>query len=185
VRLVHFSEALRRSCSYGICQQQNSIPEFRALVSLKWNILYRVKINLHLPLSAHFCSSLKYLAPVNCRFLVRKLIYWTRKIARCYRNALVEIIINSESSKTMLLHRYKVTNKCVKVVVWFVNALQILPQHVSAIHCHHQGVVFTSGATQTIGVLWMSLMWITICPVWPAVEGCGRIPRQLATLNKL
>jgi hypothetical protein len=33
--------------------------------------------------------------------------------------------------------------------------VQVLSQHVSAIHCHYQGVVFTSEATQTISVLWM------------------------------
>jgi hypothetical protein len=30
-----------------------------------------------------------------------------------------------------------------------------LPQHVSASHCHHQGVIVTSEATQAISVLWM------------------------------
>jgi hypothetical protein len=30
-----------------------------------------------------------------------------------------------------------------------------LPQHVSASHCYHQGVVVTSEATQAISVLWM------------------------------
>jgi hypothetical protein len=30
-----------------------------------------------------------------------------------------------------------------------------LPQHVSASHCHHQGIVVTSEATQVMSVLWM------------------------------
>jgi hypothetical protein len=42
---------------------------------------------------------------------------------------------------THFLYRYEVTNKCVDVVVRFIDTFQILPQHVSAIHCHHQGVV--------------------------------------------
>jgi hypothetical protein len=33
------------------------------------------------------------------------------------------------------------TKKCVEVLVWFIDKFQILPQHVSAVHCHHQGVV--------------------------------------------
>jgi hypothetical protein len=37
--------------------------------------------------------------------------------------------------------RYEVTNKCVEVVVRFIDTFQILPQHVSAIRCHHQGIV--------------------------------------------
>jgi predicted protein tyrosine phosphatase len=56
---------------------------------------------------------------------------------------------------TGLEYRYEVTNKCVKVVVGFIDPFQILPQHVSAIHCHHQVVVFTAEATQAISVLWM------------------------------
>jgi hypothetical protein len=35
---------------------------------------------------------------------------------------------------------YEVTNKMVEVVVGFIGTFQILP-HVSAIHCHHQGVI--------------------------------------------
>jgi hypothetical protein len=65
-----------------------------------------------------------------------------------------------------LYYRYKVTNKCVKIIVWFISAFQILPQHVSAIHCHHQEVVFTSEATQTISVLWMydyGLQFVQCC----------------------
>jgi hypothetical protein len=40
-----------------------------------------------------------------------------------------------------------------------------LPQHVSTSHCHHQGVVVTSEASQAISVLWMYCIWITIRPV--------------------
>jgi hypothetical protein len=32
----------------------------------------------------------------------------------------------------------------------FINAFQDLPQHVSASHCHHQGVVVSSEATQPV-----------------------------------
>jgi hypothetical protein len=32
-----------------------------------------------------------------------------------------------------------------------------LPQHVSASHCRHQGVVVTSEATQAISVMWMCM----------------------------
>jgi hypothetical protein len=32
----------------------------------------------------------------------------------------------------------------------FINAFLDLPQHVSASHCHHQGVVVSSEATQAI-----------------------------------
>jgi hypothetical protein len=38
--------------------------------------------------------------------------------------------------------------------------------------CHHQGLVFTSELAQTMSVLWMYDVWVTICPVWPAVQGC-------------
>jgi hypothetical protein len=37
-------------------------------------------------------------------------------------------------------------------IYWYI---LYLPQHVSASHCHHQGVVVTSEATQAISVLWM------------------------------
>jgi hypothetical protein len=36
-----------------------------------------------------------------------------------------------------------------------MDAFIILPQNVSANHCHHQGVVFTSEGTQTVSVVWM------------------------------
>jgi hypothetical protein len=36
----------------------------------------------------------------------------------------------------------------------FIDAFQILPQHVSASRCHHQGVVVTLEATQK-SVVWM------------------------------
>jgi hypothetical protein len=104
VRLVQISEALRGARSYKICQQQNSILELRALVSLKRNLFDSAKAHFYFPLSAHFCSSLEYLVPANCRLLAQKLVYWTRNSARSYRSAVVEIIMNSESSKTMLLH---------------------------------------------------------------------------------
>ena len=104
VRLVQNSEALRRARSYEIWQLQNAILQWRAPVSLKWNLSFRAKIHLNLPLSTNFCSSLEYLAPVNCRLLAHKLIYWTRNSARCYGSAVVEIIVNSESATTMLLH---------------------------------------------------------------------------------
>jgi hypothetical protein len=39
--------------------------------------------------------------------------------------------------------RYEETNKCVELVVLSIGTFQILPQHVSTIHCHHQGVVLS------------------------------------------
>jgi hypothetical protein len=60
---------------------------------------------------------------------------------------------NKQSKKTNQNTRYEVTNKCVEVVVQFTDAFQILPQHVSAIYCHHQGVVFTSESTPAICVV--------------------------------
>jgi hypothetical protein len=36
-----------------------------------------------------------------------------------------------------------------------MDAFIILSQNVSANHCHHQGVVFTSQCTQTVSVVWM------------------------------
>jgi hypothetical protein len=55
-------------------------------------------------LSTHFCSSLEYLAPVNCRLLAQKLICWPGNRARYYVSAVVEFGMNSESATTMLLH---------------------------------------------------------------------------------
>ena len=103
VRLVQNSEALRKARSYEVWQKQNAILQWIAPVSLKWNLFFRAKIHLPLPLSTHFCSSLEYLAPVNCRLLTQKLVYWTRKSTRCHGSAVVEIIMNSESATTMLL----------------------------------------------------------------------------------
>jgi hypothetical protein len=51
------------------------------------------------------------------------------------------------SEKVRALHvkvkvlRCKITNKCVEVVVEFIDAFLEIPQHVSASSCHHQGVV--------------------------------------------
>jgi hypothetical protein len=36
-----------------------------------------------------------------------------------------------------------------------MDAFHILPQHVSASHYHHQGVVCTSQATQAMSEVWM------------------------------
>jgi hypothetical protein len=52
--------------------------------------------------------------------------------------------------KTECNYRYKITNKCVVVVVGFIAAFLDLPQQVSASYCHHQGAVVTSEATQAI-----------------------------------
>jgi hypothetical protein len=40
-----------------------------------------------------------------------------------------------------VLHRCKMTNKCIKELVDFINVLQILPRHVSASGYHFQGAV--------------------------------------------
>jgi hypothetical protein len=42
---------------------------------------------------------------------------------------------------SILYDRYELTNKYVEVAVQFIDTFQIVPQHVSTIHCHHQGVV--------------------------------------------
>jgi hypothetical protein len=60
--------------------------------------------------------------------------------------------------RCVINNRYGVNNKCVEVVMWFTDAFQILPQHVSVIQCLHQEVLFTSKATQTISVLW--IVWV-------------------------
>jgi hypothetical protein len=39
----------------------------------------------------------------------------------------------------------------------FINAFLDLPQHVSASHCHHQGVVVSSEATPA-GYIWMYMV---------------------------
>jgi hypothetical protein len=39
------------------------------------------------------------------------------------------------------LFRHEVTNKRVELVVWFIVTFQILPEHVSAIRCHHHGIL--------------------------------------------
>jgi hypothetical protein len=43
--------------------------------------------------------------------------------------------------RAFLLYRYEATNRCIEVILWFVDARLILPQHVSTIHCHHQGAI--------------------------------------------
>jgi hypothetical protein len=54
----------------------------------------------------------------------------------------------------LLQNCYKITNKCVKEVARFlINAFLDSPQHVSASHCHHQGVVVTAVATQAVCIV--------------------------------
>jgi hypothetical protein len=36
------------------------------------------------------------------------------------------------------MFRSKITNKCVEIVVGFIDAFLDFPQHVSASNCHHQ-----------------------------------------------
>jgi hypothetical protein len=43
--------------------------------------------------------------------------------------------------ETVILSRCKMTNRCVKELVDFINVFQILPRYVSASGCHLQGVV--------------------------------------------
>jgi hypothetical protein len=45
------------------------------------------------------------------------------------------------------------TNRCVKEIVDFINAFQILSRHVSANGCHLQGVVGALEASQAMSVL--------------------------------
>jgi hypothetical protein len=51
------------------------------------------------------------------------------------------------------MYCYKTTNKCVEEVAGFINAFLDLPQHVTASHCHHQGVVVFSGTTQAVCIV--------------------------------
>jgi hypothetical protein len=82
------------------------------------------------------------------------------------------IYIETNSQKTNQNARYEVTNKCVEVVVEVINAFQILPQHVSEIYCHHQGVIFTSESTQAICVVDVyGLQFVQ----------CGRLSRDATT----
>jgi hypothetical protein len=46
-----------------------------------------------------------------------------------------------ENAEITSFNRYKMTNKCAKELVDFINVFQILPRHVSASGCHLQGVV--------------------------------------------
>jgi hypothetical protein len=41
----------------------------------------------------------------------------------------------------------------------FINAFLDLPQHVSASHCHHQGVVVSSEATQAVCIVDVYGLW--------------------------
>jgi hypothetical protein len=53
-----------------------------------------------------------------------------------------------------LQFRCEMTSRCVKELVGFMNVFQILPRHVSARSCHHQGVVGALEATQAMSELW-------------------------------
>jgi hypothetical protein len=46
----------------------------------------------------------------------------------------------------------------------FINAFLDLPQHVSASHCHYQGVVVTSEATQSVCI-------VDVYGLWPVQSG--------------
>jgi hypothetical protein len=51
-------------------------------------------------------------------------------------------------------HNYKTTNKCVEeVAIFLLMHFWILPQHVSASHCHHKGVVVSSESTQAVCIV--------------------------------
>jgi hypothetical protein len=56
---------------------------------------------------------------------------------------------------THLCLRCKITNRCVEIVVVFIDAFLDFPQHVSANNCHHQGGRSALEATQARSVLWM------------------------------
>ena len=62
----------------------------------------------------------------------------------------------------------------------FINAFLDLPQHVSASHCHHQGVVITSEATQAVCIVDVyGLRSFQIGQLYTL----GYIPRQLTNLD--
>jgi hypothetical protein len=46
----------------------------------------------------------------------------------------------------------------------FINTSLDLPQRVSAIHCHHQGVVVSSESTQAVCI-------VDVCGLWPVQSG--------------
>jgi hypothetical protein len=63
----------------------------------------------------------------------------------------------------------------------FINAFLDLPQNVSASHCHHQGVVVSSEATQAVCIVDVcGLFPVQSCQLSMDVEGCY-IPPQLTT----
>jgi hypothetical protein len=72
-------------------------------------------------------------------------------------------------------YRCKMTNRCVKELVDFINVFQILPQHVSTSGCHLQGVI---GALEAS--LAMSTSWVYMDYGPSSVASC---PRQLVTLD--
>jgi hypothetical protein len=63
----------------------------------------------------------------------------TRFLLQFYRYNGVKMLQNF--NKQISQYRCKMTKKCVKELVDFINAFQILPRHVSASGCHFQGVV--------------------------------------------
>jgi hypothetical protein len=119
-----------------------------------------------------------YLAMIswNGSHMAFKNIWWYRVSPGMLVSHLLErILCCSVTVKVLryryvLLFRYEVTNKCIEVAVQFIDTFQMLPQHVSASHCHYQG----GAVPQTLHKQYLccGCIWITICPVWPVVEGC-------------
>jgi hypothetical protein len=62
-------------------------------------------------------------------------------------------------------------------MVWFIDTLQTLPQHVSAIHCHHRGFVVPQKMLKQYlccGCMWM---YVDVC-------GCMRITIQVFGISE-
>jgi hypothetical protein len=55
----------------------------------------------------------------------------------------------------LCVDRWKITNKCVEIVLGFIDAFLDFPQHVSASSCHHQGGRSALEATKARSVMWM------------------------------
>jgi hypothetical protein len=69
---------------------------------------------------------------------------------------------------SILQYRSKMTNKCVEIVVGFIDTFLDFSQHVSASDCHHQEGRSALEATQVRSVLWMCMDYdssgVVSCP---------------------
>jgi hypothetical protein len=92
------------------------------------------------------------LREIHISLLRRGCVWYKESAFRVLRSRLC--FVNSWSV-TAVLFRSKITNKCVEIVVGFIDAFLDFPQHVSENNCHHQGCRSALEATQARSVLWM------------------------------